>query len=104
MGSKSKTLVCPQCNLRLKTIRTLKQHVGDVHIGTQCFWLGCNTVVGTEVELNKHLKGHNDAAAVRIENGRMTCNWPGCGRIYKNPDSVARHLRKHTTQARRAAS
>ncbi|KAI6081378.1 hypothetical protein F4821DRAFT_274975 [Hypoxylon rubiginosum] len=104
LDTKSPRYRCPKCNLGLKTIRTLKQHVGDVHIGTECFWPGCTTSVSTEVELNKHLKWHNDAAAVGIENGQLTCNWPGCGNPYKNADSVARHLRKHTTTARTAAS
>ncbi|KAI1100346.1 hypothetical protein F4804DRAFT_336357 [Jackrogersella minutella] len=53
---------CTQCRRQYKSKKTLLQHMGDVHIGTRCFWPECNAVVPTESDLNNHLKQHNAVA------------------------------------------
>ncbi|KAI1771242.1 hypothetical protein F4818DRAFT_454868 [Hypoxylon cercidicola] len=93
--------ICPTCNKHFKSIRTLRQHLGEVHIGTKCYWPGCTANVPTEKELNKHLKAHNSASAEGL-NGTTACNWPGCGNPMKVPE-VAKHLRRHTVKAKNAA-
>ncbi|KAI1097490.1 hypothetical protein F4804DRAFT_339139 [Jackrogersella minutella] len=95
-------LNCTQCHRHFKSKRTLQQHTGEVHIGTTCFWPGCNVVVATESDLNQHLRNHNTFASEGIPNGHMTCNWPGCGKLCTLAESVARHLRRHTIKAQNA--
>ncbi|KAI0839931.1 hypothetical protein F5Y06DRAFT_295307 [Hypoxylon sp. FL0890] len=90
-------LTCTQCNKVLKTKATLRQHIKDVHIGTQCFWPGCAASFSSKGELNAHLKEHN---GVTPPDQRPTCHWPGCGKTYEYPQTLARHLREHNIQER----
>lgn len=80
----------------------MRQHLGEVHIGTICQWPGCAANVSSEADLNKHLKAHNDASGSG-DNRPLTCNWPGCGKVCTLAEGVARHLRRHTISAKNTA-
>ncbi|XXH02948.1 hypothetical protein Hte_009338 [Hypoxylon texense] len=95
-------LTCPHCDATFKTKQTLGQHLSEKHIGTVCFWPGCNANFSSEGNHITHLKEHNDAAASG-ENGTMTCNWPGCGKVFQRAERVSRHLRRHTVAAKKAS-
>ncbi|KAI2472877.1 hypothetical protein F4781DRAFT_443910 [Annulohypoxylon bovei var. microspora] len=95
-------LTCTECGKLFKSGPTYRQHLGEAHIGTRCFWSNCSAVVGSESELTKHLKAHNDAASQGHPAINLTCNWPGCGKLCTMSESVARHLRRHTVKAKNA--
>ncbi|KAI0891893.1 hypothetical protein F4806DRAFT_506382 [Annulohypoxylon nitens] len=51
---------------------------------------------------NPGLQYHNEEAAGADPERLLTCNFPGCGKLFTMAEIVARHLRRHNIEAKNA--
>ncbi|KAI1799478.1 hypothetical protein F4811DRAFT_568160 [Daldinia bambusicola] len=89
-GNPAAAGVCPTCH---KQVKKLHEHVRSVHIGTQCFLVGCNFTTTTDDELRRHL----DQAHVPVRQGqRYRCRWQSCTKDFIAITGANRCLYHHT--------
>ncbi|RYP60848.1 hypothetical protein DL769_007948 [Monosporascus sp. CRB-8-3] len=96
---------CGICRLQFENKRTLENHNRVKHIGTRCYWPGCNFQTSTEDELLTHLKDHNSRAAADagMPGEQTVCFWPGCRRQQQPhalKSNVGREICRHQTRAK----
>jgi hypothetical protein len=96
-GTPSNSFPCNACEKVFTNKRTLKTHVSDRHVGTQCHWPGCGYTTTDELNLIHHFHEHQRDA---VEQGfdKKKCPWPGCPKTYSRGDSVQRCIKRHNAQ------
>ncbi|KAI1117966.1 hypothetical protein F5Y14DRAFT_447376 [Nemania sp. NC0429] len=91
---------CSQCPKAFAKRSVLVRHIGDRHVGCQCYWPGCGTRALTDWDLTAHFWQHQREA---VEQGAdpVACPWPGCTKSFSRRDTVQRCIKQHNASAPR---
>ncbi|KAI1375767.1 hypothetical protein F4677DRAFT_445930 [Hypoxylon crocopeplum] len=83
---------CPQCDKRSKSVDNNAQHIKFMHIGTQCYWPGCDVSTADEKGLRMHF---TDNHKVEKDDSGYRCGWSGCEKTFKQHPSARKCGRFH---------
>ena len=88
------------CDKKFINKHTLKNH-SKTHLpaNLRCDWPGCTYITTTTKNLAKHMFVHQD-----YNERKYVCDWPECGKRFKEKCRMDEHYRQHTNERRYACT
>lgn len=90
--AKESNFKCEECGSSFRKSKHLRYHVETVHATDRKYV--CD-VCGKSYKRSSHLKRHAQNSHSTVD---IACSWEGCGRVFKGPEQLRKHMRRHETK------